>query len=65
MKTRTNNRFGKPSEAVNKTKQKRMHKTAKYFLYKEKMLEEFIRFDVIEIVMIKGKVNINHIKQIM
>lgn len=65
VKTRTSNNFGKPSEAVNSIKQKHLYKAAEYFLYKENFLDEFIRFDVIEVLIANGKFNINHIKQIM
>lgn len=65
VKTRTNINFGKPAEAVNELKQKHMYKSAKYFLYKTKALDNFIRFDVIEILISNGKFNINHIKQII
>lgn len=65
VKTRTNNNYGRPSEAVNARKQKHMYKVARYFLYKTNLLEENIRFDVIEILVANGRSNINHIKQIM
>ena len=44
---------------------KHLYKTARYFLYKNKMLNEFVRFDVVEILIKSGKFNINHIKQII
>ena len=65
VKTRSSIDFGQPSEAVNKTKQKHMYKTARYFLYKTKSLDNFIRFDVIEVLIENGKFNVNHIKQII
>ena len=65
VKTRSNVNFGQPSEAVNKTKRKHMYRTAKYFLYKSRCLEAFVRFDVIEVLIENGKFNINHIKQIV
>lgn len=65
VKTRTNNNFGSPSEAVNTIKKYHMYNSAKYFLYKHNLFEECIRFDVIEVLVSKGKFNINHIKQIM
>ncbi len=63
VKTRTNDKFGKPSEAVNYIKQKHLYKVAKYFLYKYNLLDMYIRFDVIEVFIINGKFYINHIKQ--
>lgn len=65
VKTRSSLDFGQPSEAVNMIKQKHMYRTAKYFLYKNKMLDNFIRFDVVEVLIKNGKFNVNHIKQIM
>lgn len=65
VKTRSNNDFGVPSEAVNYVKQKHMYRSAKYFLYKFDLLESLVRFDVVEVLIERGKFNINHIKQIM
>ena len=65
VKSRTNLVFGLPSEAVTKQKIKHLFKTARYFLYKNKMVNEYIRFDVVEILIKNGKFNINHIKQII
>lgn len=65
VKTRTNNNFGMPSEAVNNIKKTHMYKAARYFLYKSNYLEKFVRFDVVEVFLRNGKFNINHIKQIM
>ena len=65
VKSRTNLVFGLPSEAVTKQKIKHLCRTARYFLYKNKMFNEFIRFDVVEILIKNGKFNINHIKQIV
>ena len=65
VKSRSNIVFGLPSEAVTKQKMKHILKTARYFLYKNKMINEYIRFDVVEILIKSGKFNINHIKQIV
>lgn len=65
VKTRTNNLFGMPAEAVNATKQKHIKQSANYFLCKNDLLEAYTRFDVIEIKLINGKFEINHIKQII
>lgn len=65
VKTRSNKNFGFPAEAVNTTKKKHIYQTAKYYLYKNKLLEASIRFDVIEVMLENGRFNINHIKQIM
>ena len=66
VKTRTNIKYGKPIEAVDKLKQKHIEKVIKYYLYKNKVTNINIRIDVIE-VYLKYKQNkyvakINHIK---
>ena len=64
VKTRTNSKYGRPEDAVTINKRKHMYKTARYYLYKNKNNNRFIRFDVIEII-IKGKKDwLNHIKNI-
>ena len=65
VKSRSNTEYGLPSESVTKQKIRHLYKTARYFLYKNKMLNEFVRFDVVEILIKSGKFNINHIKQII
>ena len=65
VKSRSNTEYGLPSEGVTKQKIKHLYRTAKYFLYKNKMLNEIARFDAIEILIKNGKFNINHIKQII
>lgn len=65
VKTRTNTKFGYPSEAVDNKKLKHMYKTAQYFLYKTKSLNNLIRFDVIEVLIQNGKISINQIKQVI
>lgn len=65
VKTRRSLKYGNPSEAVNSIKRTHMYKTAKYYLFKNKKLNNLIRFDVIEILVLKEKVYVNHIKQIL
>ncbi len=65
VKTRINNNFGEPAEAVNRTKQIHMYKSARYFLYKLNLLDMLIRFDVIEVLIANGKFKVKHIKQII
>lgn len=65
VKTRSNVLFGTPIEAVNRKKQKRMYKTAKYYLCRNNLVNSFIRFDVIEVYILEKSIKINHIKQIM
>lgn len=63
VKTRTSNKYGAPSEAVNKIKQKHMLQTIKYYLYIRNLSDEFIRVDVIEVYINNNVYKVNHIKQ--
>ena len=65
VKTRSNYNFGRPSEAVDYNKQKHIYRVAKYYLYKRNLLNLFVRFDVIEVLIENGKFNVNHIRQII
>ena len=65
VKTRTSNNFGKPVEAVGCTKQKHLLSAIKYYIYSNKIENEFIRVDVIEIYKVNKKYIVNHIKQII
>ena len=65
VESRSDVGYGLPSEAVTKQKINHVCRTARYFLYKNKMFNEFIRFDVVEILIKSGKFNVNHIKQII
>jgi putative endonuclease len=50
VKTRSSNRFGQPSEAVSVSKQRKLVKTALYYMQKNKLLDNMCRFDVMEII---------------
>ena len=63
VKTRTSNKYGAPSEAVNKIKQKHMLQTIKYYLYIRNLSDEFIRIDVMEVYIKNNVYKVNHIKQ--
>lgn len=62
VKSRRNNRYGYPIDAVNDIKVKRIKECTQYYLYKEKIKFSEIRFDVIEIYQIKKQYVVNHIK---
>lgn len=64
VKTRTNYLYGAPSDAVNGSKQNHLRKSIEYYIYKKRLEGYFVRVDVIEVYCIKGKVKVNHIKQI-
>lgn len=55
VKTRTQDRFGTPGEAVDARKQKHMEYAAKYFIQRFGFHHTDVRFDVIEI-------NLNHLE---
>lgn len=63
VKTRSNFKYGTPSESVQKTKQKHIVSVAKYYIYKNKIKDVPIRFDVIEVFLNNSNYRINHIKQ--
>lgn len=65
VKTRTSNKYGAPSEAVNKIKQKHMLQTIKYYLYIRNLSDEFVRIDVIEVYIKDNVYKVNHIKQVL
>ena len=59
VKARSSLKFGRPSEAVTKTKQNKIRRVAEGYLIKQKNYPAAARFDVIEI--LDGKVE-GHIK---
>ena len=65
VNTRTNMNYGYPSESVSNIKKKHMKRSAAIFLTHNNYCRHIIRFDVIEILIMKGKCKINHIKQII
>ena len=60
VKTRQNKAFGEPCEAVNKTKQAHIKRTAELYIMETKLFSLQPRFDVIEIY----KNTINHIEDV-
>lgn len=65
VKTRQTNKYGRPVEAVNYYKQKHIKQVAKYYLYKNNIMDAYIRFDIIEVYKKQDECKINHIKNIM
>lgn len=63
VKTRRNNEYGQPIDAIDKDKIKHLKSAISYYLYINKLENKFIRIDVIEVKYIKNKIYINHIKQ--
>lgn len=65
VKSRTNILYGRPSEAVTKLKMDHLKKCVNYYLYKNKLLNYFIRIDVIEVYILSNKMVVNHIRQVI
>ncbi len=65
IKSRTNMKYGLPSEAVTKEKIKHILKSANYYLYINNLENVNVRVDVIEEYIEKNKYYINHIKQVL
>ena len=65
IKSRTNQEFGLPAEAVTKKKIEHILKTAEYYLYIRNLQNEPTRIDVIEIFIQNKLIKINHLKQVI
>lgn len=64
VKTRRNAKYGKPVDSVNFTKKKHIWEATKYYLYKNNLWNAYVRFDIIEIYMVKNKFYIHHLKNV-
>lgn len=62
VKTRNNIIYGLPREAVNYGKQLKIKKVAQQYIQQQKIRDMNFRFDVIEVLWIKDKYEINHIE---
>ena len=62
VKTRKNNYFGDPEEAVNLKKQRFLINAAEHYIITNKIDLE-VRFDIISVISNGNKHNINHIKE--
>lgn len=63
VKTRTSKKYGRPAEAVNFKKEKHIQNASKIYIYKHKLENKYIRYDIIEIYFIdKEKYYINHLR---
>jgi len=64
VKTRNNELYGVPAEAVDFYKKKHIIRSAKYFIHVNELENEYVRMDVIEVYINKnGVCKINHIEQ--
>lgn len=57
VKTRRGLNYGRPSESVTPDKQRRIIRLANVFLQNNKMLQNDVRFDVVEVLLEKGRNN--------
>ena len=62
VKARGENAVAPPASAVDVYKQKKIIKTAQFYILHENKTDCDISFDVVEIFKIKGRLKINHIK---
>lgn len=64
VKTRSNFKYGVPSEAVTNMKKRHFISASKYYLFQKNIKNTFIRFDIIEIFPKNNSFQINHIIQV-
>jgi putative endonuclease len=65
VKTRCSKKFGEARESVNTYKRKHIKKATAFFIYKYKLENKYIKFDVIEVYKKSEKYVINHIKNVL
>ena len=62
VRSRTGTAYGEPSESVNRKKQNKIRKTARYYLYCNPSFEKYYcRFDVLSIVWQEGEAKVEWI----
>jgi putative endonuclease len=61
VKTRATEYYGAPGEAVGKTKMKMVVRAAELYL-EEKAINKEVRYDIVEVIIEKGKTSIKHIE---
>ena len=62
VKTRSQNNFGRPSDAIDKRKKKHIYRTAEYYMLINKLQNLFCRLDVVEVYILKNETKINYFK---
>lgn len=55
VKTRGQELFGNPSDAITYTKRKHIYKVAEFYLYKNKIMDVPVSLDVIEVYLLKDR----------
>ena len=61
VKTRSTDYFGFPEESVDKKKRKKIRRAAEEFMF-ENRLDTNVRFDIVSITNVNGKLKVYHIK---
>ena len=61
VKTRSTDYFGFPEESVDKKKRKKIRRCAEEYMY-QNQLDTGVRFDIVSITNVNGKLKIYHIK---
>ena len=64
VKTRTNNSFGTPLEAITKSKLSKLIKTSQFYISEFRLGDIDYRFDAIEVKFMNGEAVINHVQNI-
>ena len=62
VKTRSQNKYGNPVDAVDLNKKRHIYKTAQYYVMKTRIENKKMRFDIIEVKEKNHKICINQIK---
>ena len=62
VKTRSNLKYGTPSESVTLYKKNHIISSSKYYIYLNNFFDTNIRYDVIEVYLYNSTYKINHIK---
>lgn len=62
VKTRSQNEYGTPADAVDKRKKKHIYHAAEYYLLIRRLEKVFCRIDVIEVYVSEKNIKVNHIK---
>lgn len=62
VKTRSGFKYGNPCDAVDKEKKEHIYNTARLYIFKNRLQNSAIRFDVIEVFVNVESYRINHIK---
>lgn len=62
VKTRTSNKYGRPAEAVNNNKERNIENASRVYIYLNKLENQYVRYDVIEVYFLNKNYYINHLK---